>query len=58
VKRDEITLMNGVEAEIKYSFTSRMSLSIMDRYEKNEDTETITDNYKVEIFGLHLTYLF
>jgi len=49
---------SGVEAEIKYSFTSRMSLSIMDRYELNEDTETITDNYKVEIFGLHLTYLF
>jgi hypothetical protein len=58
VKRDEITLMNAIEAEVKYSFTSRMSLSIMDRYEKNEDTETITDNYKVEIFGLHLTYLF
>ena len=57
-KRDEITLSQGVEGEIKYSFTSRMSLSIMDRYELNEDTETITDNYKVEIFGLHLTYLF
>ena len=57
-KRDEITLIQGGEAELKYSFTSRLSLSIMDRYERNEDTETITDNYSVEIFGLHLTYLF
>jgi len=58
VKRDEITFTNGIEAEVKYSFNSRMSLSIMGRYEKNEDTETFTDNYTVEIFGLHLTYLF
>jgi hypothetical protein len=57
-KRDEITKMKGIEAEVKYTFTPKASLSIMDRYELNEDTETISDNYTVEIFGMHLTYLF
>jgi hypothetical protein len=57
-KRDEITKMTGIEGEVKYSFTSRASLSIMGRYETNEDTETISDNYSVDIFGMHFTYLF
>jgi hypothetical protein len=57
-KRDEITKMKGIEAEAKYSLTSRASLSIMGRYETNEDTETISDNYTATIFGMHFTYLF
>jgi hypothetical protein len=57
-KRDEITRMTGVEAEVKYSFTSRMSANALGRYEQNYDTETITDNYKIPIVGLHVTYLF
>ena len=57
-KRDEITQMMGVEAEAKYSFTSRLSANVLGRYEQNYDTETITDNYKIPIVGLHVTYLF
>ena len=57
-KRDEITRMTGVEAEVKYSFTPRLSANVLGRYEQNYDTETITDNYKIPIFGLHVTYLF
>jgi hypothetical protein len=57
-KRDEITQMFGAETEVKYSFTSRMSATALGRYEQNYDTETITDNYKIPIFGLHVTYLF
>lgn len=57
-KRDEITQMAGAEAEVKYSFTPRLSATALGRYEQNYDTETITDNYTIPIFGLHVTYLF
>lgn len=57
-KRDEITQMTGVEAEAKYAFTARLSANVLGRYEQNYDTETITDNYKIPIIGLHVTYLF
>jgi hypothetical protein len=57
-RRDETTQTTGVEAEVKYSFTSRMSANALGRYEQNYDTETITDNYKIPIVGLHVTYLF
>ena len=57
-KRDEITRMAAIEAEVKYSFTARLSVAALGRYEQNYDTETITDNYKIPIFGLHVTYLF
>jgi hypothetical protein len=58
IKRDETTRTMGFEGEAKYSFTAKASLSVMGRYEENEDTETISDNYTVKIFGVHLTYLF
>ncbi len=58
IKRDEITLMKGVEGEVKYTITPKASLSITNRYEYNSDTETLSDNYTAEIFGAHFTYLF
>jgi hypothetical protein len=48
-----------VQAELKYSFTSRVSGILMGKYEKYDDeNEGSTENYIVKIGGLHLTYLF
>jgi hypothetical protein len=58
IKRNEITKIKDIEAEVKYTITPKASLSIMDRYETNDDTETFSDNYTAEIFGMHFTYLF
>jgi hypothetical protein len=35
-----------------------LSATALGLYEQNYDTETITDNYTIPIFGLHVTYLF
>jgi hypothetical protein len=47
------------ELEVKYSITSRISSSVMGRYEKSYDEITgSSENYTARIFGIHLTYLF
>jgi len=48
-----------VEAELKYTITSRLSATIMGKYEDYYDeTESSTENYTVRIAGMYLTYLF
>ena len=55
IKLDQKT----IEAEIKYAITSRLSLTLMGKYEDYYDEEeSSTENYTVGIGGLHLTYLF
>jgi len=54
-----ITKMYSANAEVRYSFTSRLSLSVNGGYEKSYDEISgSTDNYRVGLGGLHLTYLF
>ena len=54
-----LTNYYGAELEVKYSLTSRMSCSVMGRYEKSYDEITgSSENYTAKIFGLHVTYLF
>ena len=47
------------ELEVKYSLTSRLTCSVMGKYEKAYDEITgSSENYSVKIVGMHLTYLF
>jgi hypothetical protein len=53
------TRLYGVEGEIKFAFTPKLSLTGVGRYENSKDgTEGSSDNYNVKIGGLLLTYLF
>ncbi len=48
-----------VQGELKYAITSRLSATIMAKYEDYDDeAEGSTENYTVKVGGLHLTYLF
>jgi predicted porin len=54
-----ITNIYSGEGEVKYTATSRLSFSLMVRYEKSFDqTEGSAENYSVKIGGLNVTYLF
>jgi hypothetical protein len=49
----------GVEGEVKYSLTSKLSLSVMARYENSYDESYgSAENYSVTIGGIHVMYLF
>lgn len=53
------TKLYAGELEAKYSLTSRISLSVKGRYELGRDELSgSAENYKVNIIGVHLTYLF
>jgi hypothetical protein len=53
------TRLYGIEGEVKYTITSRFSMSANGRYEASRDqTVGSTENYVVGLGGLHLTYLF
>jgi hypothetical protein len=51
-------IFHGEEGEIRFSFTSKLSLSLMGRYEQAYDEKEEGENYNVIIGGLHVTYLF
>ncbi|MFC1476826.1 hypothetical protein ACFL5S_02570, partial [Fibrobacterota bacterium] len=48
-----------IEADLKYAITSRLSATVMGKYENyTDEAESSTENYTVKVGGLHLTYLF
>ncbi|MBD3390752.1 MAG: hypothetical protein GF418_01845 [Chitinivibrionales bacterium] len=51
-------ILQGVEGELKYSITSKLSAAIMARYERAYDENEGGENYTAKIGGLHVTYLF
>lgn len=54
-----LTIFYSGEVELKYTVTSRLSCSMMGKYEKSSDDLTgSSENYRVLIGGFHVTYLF
>jgi hypothetical protein len=52
-------VQKSVQADIKYTITSRLSALLMGRYEDfRDDNEASRENYSATIAGLHMTYLF
>lgn len=48
-----------IQADLKYAITSRLSATVMGKYEDyTDEAESSTENYTVKVGGLHLTYLF
>lgn len=59
VRITEIAKQMTIQPELKYSINSRLSATMMGKYEKGYDeAEGSTENYSVIIGGLHFTYLF
>ena len=58
--KDGIDLIQKtIQGELKYAITSRLSATVMAKYEDYDDeAEGSTENYTVKVGGLHLTYLF
>lgn len=53
------TIMTSFETEVKYSLTSKWSLTARGRYENSQDdTPGSRENYIAKIFGFYCTYLF
>lgn len=53
------TKLYNISANVKYSFTPKLSATVQSRYEKSYDDNTgSTDNYSLYHGGLHFTYLF
>lgn len=53
------TIFDAFETEVKYSLTSKWSLTLRGRYEKSlDDTPGSRENYTVKILSFYGTYLF
>jgi hypothetical protein len=53
------TVFTAFEAEVKYSLTSKWSMTLRGRYEKSrDDTPGSRENYAVKIGSFYCTYLF
>jgi hypothetical protein len=53
------TVLYNASADVKYSFTPKLSVTVQSGYEKSYDENTgSTDNYTLYQAGLHFTYLF
>jgi len=53
------TILTSFETEVKYSLTSKWSLTARGRYENSiDDTPGSRENYVAKIFGFYCTYLF